>query len=388
MENEKHFDNIEIALQAINNPVIRNSEEFRDWIKNEGNLQLYEELVLYRTAMLEQSGSEISIDFAWEKFIAGKQKTRRNLLRPLSIAISVAAAITILFFALRNESEQHMNADLLIIPEFIANNEPQEITLEADNQLPVAIVSKPKQQIKSIEKPTVKSTTANKIEDVILAKGEDTQVYKISIPRGKNYYMMLEDSTEVWLNADSKLSFPSRFEADKREVELVGEGYFKVKPDASRPFIVKSGYLITKVLGTEFNFRAYNKKDAEVTLVSGKVAVSGVGNDNTKEVILSPNETVSMINGKFQVSETDIKKYTSWVEGWFYFDNETLEDIMKELGRWYNVNIYFQDISARNYKFKFWADRDYSFQEAVDMLNQIGKVSIETYGNNVIIKEN
>lgn len=384
---QQHPENIEIALQAINNPEFRESNEFRNWIKSEDNLHLYEELALYRTAIQEDNDAQISENIEWNKFLANRKiTTRRKFIKRLWIAASsIAAVIAVLFWSVNKIGEQNFVNYQESVPEFIAKNEPQVITIEADNQAPVVIISEPQQQTEGAPPPKQAYILT---ENVANLKKENVQTYRISIPRGKSYLMILEDSTEVRLNADSKLTFPVKFAADKREVVLVGEGYFKVKKDSSRPFIVKTKHVTTKVLGTEFNLKAYESEDTEITLVSGKIAVSSKAINQGNEVILSPNECATLGNGEFRVSEIDVRKSVSWVNGLFYFDNETLEDIMKELGRWYNVNIYFESASARNYKFKFWTDRNHSFQQTVEMFNQIGKVSIATYGNNAVIKEN
>lgn len=384
-DKEQYLENIEIALQAINNPETRENKEFRDWIAKDENLQLYEELVVYRMGMLQESDTDISIDIVWKKFIEDKKRRSKKVFRIYWTVASAVAAVAIIFL-LRIGTEQNLNLQTAPIPEYVAKNEPQEILLKTDNEPAVVITPKFEPQVTGKRKtPTKQVFTAN--ESNIVTKNKKAKKYHISIPRGTTYYLMLEDSTEVWLNVDSELKFPAQFKKDIREVELIGEGYFKVKEDTSRPFIVKSKYLTTRVLGTEFNFRAYNREEAEVTLVSGKVAVNSSDKQITDEVILTPNQTARVVNNQFQTSNTDVRKYTAWTEGLFYFDNETLEDIMKVLGRWYNVNILFQDNSTKNYRFKFSTNRAYSLSQVTEMLNQMGKVSIETKGNNTLIKE-
>lgn len=383
-DKEQYFENIEIALQAINNPETRESKKFRDWIAKDENLQLYEELVVYRIAMLKENDLDISIDIVWEKFIEDKKIKSKKVFRIYWTVASAVAAVAIIFL-LRIGTDQNFNLQTAPIPEYVAKNEPQEILLKTNNEPAVVITPKSEPQTTSKRKITTTKQVfaANESSNI----NKKAKKYHISIPRGTTYYLMLEDSTEVWLNVDSELKFPAQFKKDIREVELIGEGYFKVKEDTSRPFIVKSKYLTTRVLGTEFNFRAYNREEAEVTLVSGKVAVNSSDKQITDEVILNPNQTARIVNNKFQTSNTDVRKYTAWTEGLFYFDNETLEDIMKVLGRWYNVNILFQDNSAKNYRFKFSTNRAYSLSQVTEMLNQMGKVTIETEGNNTLIKE-
>ena len=100
------------------------------------------------------------------------------------------------------------------------------------------------------------------------------QLMALSVPRGQDYHLTLADGTQVWMNAESRLEFPDRFNGNTREVRLKGEAYFEVKKDAKRPFVVHTDYLTTRVLGTAFNVRAYSRRDASVTLVSGRVQVN------------------------------------------------------------------------------------------------------------------
>ena len=270
-----------------------------------------------------------------------------------------------------------------IITEYIAQNKPQEITLQVDDQeaIPVkeeSIASKPHTpKDKKQTQETVASSTSSTIS------GMKLHTYTLSIPRGKSYHLVLDDNTEVWLNADSKLLYPNHFADNERIVELDGEAYFKVAKDAKRPFIVKSKYLTTKVLGTEFNFRAYNN-NVGVTLVEGRVAVQ---QNEGKETVLTPGQNATIVGDELQISDVDVRKFTSWVDGYFYFDEAKLEDIMKELGRWYNINIEFEDKQTKAYEFKFWAKRDDNLEKTINNLNQIGKVLIETDGNKIIIKK-
>lgn len=165
--------------------------------------------------------------------------------------------------------------------------------------------------------------------------GADAEWYRLFTTTGAVYTVVLADGTRVWLNAESELRYPERFEGDSREVCLTGEGYFEVTKDAKRPFRVRLGDVTVEVLGTEFNARGYaDEETLDVTLVSGGVRVL----DEEREVArLKPSERVdvNVRTGDFRVSKADLGSVLAWKEGMFVFKNTPLEEILRQLSRWY-----------------------------------------------------
>ena len=207
------------------------------------------------------------------------------------------------------------------------------------------------------------------------------QLMALSTPRGKDYHLTLADGTQVWLNAESRIEFPETFGSERREVRVQGEAYFEVKKDAKRPFIVHTDYFTTRVLGTSFNVRTYNKRDAAVTLVSGRIQV----NAGEETQVLSPGQQATLAGTSLKVQAVDTYPITQWKEGFFYFDNQTLFGIMQELSRWYKVNVSFDDTSKMNVRLHFVAERNKSLNEAVKSLNSMGVADIKLEGNVVVI---
>ena len=206
----------------------------------------------------------------------------------------------------------------------------------------------------------------------------------LTTPRGKDYHVTLADGTEVWMNADSRLEFPKQFTGSQRRVKLKGEAYFQVAKNASKPFIVETDFFNTTVLGTTFNLKAYSAKDANIVLVEGSVRVNAKGH----EITLKPGQQ-AILNSQssiLHVKEVDTYPYTQWREGFFYFENQTLFEIMQELGRWYNVNIAFDDPQKMNLRLHFVCKRSQSLGEAIKNMNELGVVEIEYTGDAVIIK--
>ena len=200
----------------------------------------------------------------------------------------------------------------------------------------------------------------------------------------KKTSVTLSDGTTVLLNAASQLVFPDVFVKEQRIVYLKGEAYFDVASDKEHPFIVKTDYFETAVLGTKFNVRSYSKIDAHVTLLEGKVTVT---NDKTESLILEPGEQVTLSeNGKLEKQVVDTYPYLEWQKGYFYFDNVSLIEIMQELGRWYNVDVVFENDEMIDYKMHFVASRTESLMYAIRNLNALGIFYVTLDGNRIIIQ--
>lgn len=200
------------------------------------------------------------------------------------------------------------------------------------------------------------------------------QTHTITIPRGKTFKLVLSDGTEIWLNANSKLIYPTEFIEKERTVFLEGEAYFKVTKN-SKPFIVKTDYLQTRVLGTEFNIRSYSANDVHVTLISGKVQVGNIS--NTANVELKPGvDAVLQPDGQFELKQVNSDLYTYWKDGYFYFDQLPLLEIMQSIGRWYNVNVIFRNKEAMQYRMHFISDRNSSIENTIHLMNRMKKVTL------------
>ena len=164
---------------------------------------------------------------------------------------------------------------------------------------------------------------------------------KLLVGRGHGYMLILNDGTRVWMNSKSELSYPVAFGENVRRVRLSGEAYFEVTKDSVRPFIVEvdRGFEV-KVLGTHFNIKAYDTDDSyETTLVEGKVQVS---QGHKTKITLEPSEQMVIgKDGRHEVRVVNTSYYTAWHEGWFYFNDESLEQVLIMIGRWYDVDFVF-----------------------------------------------
>ena len=211
------------------------------------------------------------------------------------------------------------------------------------------------------------------------------QYNEIWIPRGGEYKLVLPDGTIVWLNAESSLRFPTSFTDNERKVYAKGELYFDVKHDEVKPFIVdvERGYTI-RVLGTEFNLRAYDDSPVVTTLVEGCVQVWRASDS----VLLSPGQQALEMSGNhgIEVLDVDVVPYVAWHEGKFHFVRTPLKDIMEELARWYDVEVVFENPTVREECFTIEMQRFDDFNKVLRLIERTGMVTISVEAHTVTIK--
>lgn len=180
------------------------------------------------------------------------------------------------------------------------------------------------------------------------------QMQTIHVPAGQRAELTLADGTHVWLNSRSTLKFPERFSANARNVELDGEGYFSVQHNEKSPFTVQTSKYAIQVLGTEFNVKAYrNSPLFETALLKGSVKISSPNWEN--ELLLKPNEVVSIENKRIKKSIINNNDYFKWKEGLFCFENESIQDLIKKLELYYDTTIEIQcpSLLEHHYSGKF-----------------------------------
>jgi len=170
---------------------------------------------------------------------------------------------------------------------------------------------------------------------------------RLQTPRGGQYHLVLPDGTHVWLNAASTLTYAISGAAQERIVQLDGEAYFEVARDPNRPFRVASRGQVVEVLGTHFNVNSYlDEPLVRTTLVEGAVKV--IGSANQQSVVLSPGEQARWTEGKpLSIGKADIAQVVAWKDGKFNFNSSDVATVMRELSRWYDVDIVFEGEKPR-----------------------------------------
>ncbi|MGN6297246.1 MAG: FecR family protein [Ginsengibacter sp.] len=219
----------------------------------------------------------------------------------------------------------------------------------------------------------------------IVYKGntENIEYNTLSNPRGsKVISLILADGSKVWLNAGSTLKYPTAFAGNERKVEVTGEAYFEVAHNAAMPFIVSKGETDVRVLGTHFNVSAYDdEKSLDVTLLEGSVKVSN-GNQN---VLISPGEQADIHDSRLTIqNNVDVEEVMAWKNGLFSYKGADVETIMRQVSRWYNVDVVFEEPVTE--KFYAQVSRNTNVSKLLKMLEATRAVHFSINGKTITVR--
>lgn len=231
---------------------------------------------------------------------------------------------------------------------------------------------------------------SNKSEGVVSFKQTESQQRKVEqhtiyVPKGGEYELLLADGSKVFLNSETQLVFPSRFDGGTRRVELTGEAYFEVKKD-SKPFIVQTEEMQIEVLGTSFNINAYkNNASVHTTLVEGSVQVHLP--DNQKSYLLEPenNLTLDKSSRDISIRKVNTDLYTAWVKGEFSFRNQPLNEIFTQLQRWYDFEITYEDPAIQTMRFTGSAEKVRTLDYLLNQIQSVTDIKYKSEGDKIIL---
>ena len=363
----------------------------KEWNCLSDKLQVGSEKCDY--SQLSTLNSQLStFNFQLSTFNSQQEKTSHSspvtshLNRPFWLA--VAAVLLLLLVLVWNKSGQPEATTEKGLVVYEANDAPRDIVISNGKGQQMVLGH---EQPKGIETENATGTEPSIVYQPI-DDGSIVESHTVTIPQGKMLKVVLSDGSEVWVNAGSRLVYPTRFVGSERQVELDGEAYFRVMPDATRPFVVKSHGSYTRVLGTEFNVRSYLDQPEQVTLVKGKVEVSmhgnthkGGGENEKRWRTLVPGQQLSMVNNQITVKEVDTDVYTYRRDGYFFFDDERMDELMRQIGSWYNVSVVFRNPKPRGYKMHFFCERSSRVEQVVEQLNMLQKAHMTLSGNTIYI---
>lgn len=213
---------------------------------------------------------------------------------------------------------------------------------------------------------------------------EASEINTIQTPRGGQYEVILADGTKVWLNSASSLSYPATFTGKNRQVLLKGEAYFEVAEDKNKPFKVSVGDVQVEVLGTHFDVMAYEDENAiNTTLLAGAVRVTAKG---VASRVLAAGQEASMdrSSGSLSVNEVDVEEAVAWKDGFFEFQGVSIETVMRQLARWYDVDVKYEGKTDHHFRGKI--SRSSNVSEVFKMLELTGEVHFSTEGKKIIVK--
>ena len=353
------------------------NERLFEEIRNEENI----------TANLRRRNS-FNTDMGWEKVNEGihKYRFRKRVLRicryaaMLAMPLVIAALVTFQIIN-ENRNDKTIAATEQILPG------STKATLTLDNGEIVDLTATKGERLEESDGTLIKidSATLNYKHGANTADGK-IAYNKVSVPRGGEYKLVLSDGTRVHLNSMSSLRYPVSFGSKTRQVELDGEAYFEVSK-TGQPFIVKVNGMEVEVLGTTFNISAYKGEPRQATLISGSVRVWAT---NGASRIIKPSQqaTITLGSDQIEVRDVDTDFYTSWIHGKIKFRDQRLEDIMKTLGRWYDMDVVYADNAAKNLRFGCYVNRYEDIGPLLELLRNTGRVKIEAKGKTIRIYTN
>lgn len=380
-------DRIEFALYLLNHPEEFRSSAVQRWLAEAGNRKLLEQLRFFLEAGLSLEKEVVpDVERRLEIFMrTRKAAARRKLIRTLSVAASVMLLLGgIGLWGFRKSGEVRKPAEPVVtaVNTIVPGKKQAVLVTESGEQ--ILLGGAVSQQVNTGDGIRIDydSVAGIRYETV----GEEIPVYHtLKVPVSGEYQLTLSDGTMVWLNSGSELKYPVRFQGNIRQVELKGEAYFEVSKDKKKPFMVLAGEVSTRVYGTEFNIRSYAGEEVSVTLVKGSISVK---NEFLKqERMLQPGENACLSGNDFRIEQVDVRKYTAWKEGYFYYENECLDHILKDLKRWYDFDVVYTDNNLGNLRFEFWSFRHAPIETVARTLTRTNRIDMKMDGKTLIISE-
>lgn len=209
----------------------------------------------------------------------------------------------------------------------------------------------------------------------------------INTPQGGQWQVILPDGSKVWLNAISSLTYPASFVSSSvRKVKLVGEAYFEVAKDKAKPFIVQTSTQDVMVFGTHFNINSYaDELVTKTVLLEGSVQVK----DNRTGFVqmLTPGDQSILSDNGIEVAKVDVDDAVAWKNGYFVFNNERLDAIMRELSRWYNIDVEYANDSVRDVKYYGTVSRFGNISQVLRKLEHTSHVRFDITGSKVVARK-
>lgn len=319
-------------------------------------------------------------DLAWERMKARMANDHQQE------AQAIAAALLLLFFITKPEEEQDLRS---------------VATLTQKTSSPVSKEKKKADTAAAVAKSATKTNTTATVTCTAMARRSlgnasqlimelqnqgyavDGQVQRSSQPvkPGKVGKVVLPDGTEAYLYASSKLTYPSVFVGNTRDVVLEGEAYFKVTHDASHPFIIHTANATTRVLGTELDVRAFHGEPLHVALITGVAEVVG-GKDVCR---LKPGEGVMLQGSNLLKQQEDMDVYAYALRGFIYADDAPLEDVLTSLAHWYGMSVSYTDRKNTSRRIHFYMRGSDSPERAAELLSSMGAFNVSVKGNSFVV---
>jgi len=331
--------------------------EFDEWLAGDMDAQrIFKERVKqYHLIRWARRWDAIDDDEA-RKQVVGRVRRRRLRIGFIRYA-AVIAVILVSGLTVWNWQHRSMEPEDLTVVSVSPTNVPI-LKLADGKEIPIS--PRNMEIIRSTRKVDIQLADSGRLEYVAKSDSIAGQVEynTLVVPRGCEFNLVLADGSRVWLNAGSSLKYPETFSGGERKVYLNGEAYFEVEHDARAPFIVNTESMDLQVLGTSFNIKAYDDESMVITtLVTGKIRQEfpEVG----KNITLTPSRQsiFDRVSGELETKQADVRETLAWREGKIVANDERLEDIFRQLSRWYDFKVVYTQPSLKDVRFYLHSNR-------------------------------
>lgn len=372
---------VETALDIMEAGNIPTEEQLRMVADDEATKEACLQIQAATTAV-RRSQEHIDVEDRLQQFNSHKStKKRLTQIGRWIAAAAVIGAIVLLFLPNQERDKKIISkAD---------NNDTYTVFSVDDPQPQITLTNSDGDAMAMPEEEVISRIITHAVSfkaDSTILNIEPEERLTMNVPNGKSLLVELPDGSKAHLHPGSSLKFPVKFLGNTREVELKGEAYFVVAKDVQHPFIVFANNMQVSVLGTEFNIAAYHGDIPTVTLITGSVRVSAKTVKN--EMILKPGQqaTLNAQSTAFNVRTVSTEKYTNWRDGYFYYDNMPVKDILLAIGRNYNIDVVCESPALLTERMRFVATRGSDIHEILSRLNDIGKIKATIANNKIVVK--
>lgn len=392
MRNVKEHINITklIAKEFAGACAKEEKEELDEWQKESKNQIIYQRIL--DSIMQEKHYSEfknVDIDSGWVEFegrIKKQSKTRRlkKYFYYAAAAVILAVIIPLANNFYSNSTVEPVSSQAMLEPG------TQKATLYLSDGRAVNLEGESIEEIIDVSGTVVKNENeVLKYDKEEIKIPDELKYHTLAIPRGGEYKLILADGSKVWLNSLTKLRYPVTFGKNNRELFLEeGEAYFEVEEDMEKTFIINtSGYRIN-VTGTAFNVKAYAmEEEVATTLVEGSVSITS--KKFNKSYLLEPGLQLKLNteSGAVSIDRVETELYTGWKDGRFIFVNQSLEEIITTMSRWYEFDVFYSNESSKKLKFTGNLGRYESVNIFLEKLGKTDKIWFEIKDKQVIVWE-
>ncbi len=382
MMNVDH-DKIEYISGLLNKKT--DAKDIEKWLSEKDNKRLFYEICETREALLRDKNT-VKTDI--EKEVACfKKSINKSSKIYLNWYVGIAASLLLLvgsyWFFVNDNSKR---GDAVLVSNVIeAGSSKAQLLLDDGRVIHLANenIDITDGDVSGITNDSLHGLQYNKLK---LDGAEKIIFNTVKVPVGGEYKMTLSDGTDVWLNSESEIKFPVKFVGNKRVVFLKGEAYFKVAHDKKKPFIANLDRGSVEVLGTEFNISAYgDEQEMVTTLVNGSVKFTS--DINNSEQVLKPNQQIAF-NKSTNVTtmkDVDVYPFVAWKEGKFYFKSMELDKILRQLERWYDFNLFYENEELKDYKFRGVILKELSLNEALKIIEETTDIKFKIKGKTVTV---